>query len=144
MALYVCEDCGCVENTALGQYWGRETLYPEPYADRKLCSECGSPTYTDGTPTDFGTWHGRFPKHNAREYAEAHPNSGLVFDYPSLQEQEDEEPPVEHTIEEALSRVEQAVTTILRQTPLDDDKTRYAAISSALEELINRLTSAQE
>ena len=42
MSLYQCEDCGAMENTALGHYWGEE---------RKLCSECG-----------FGKWHGKFSK----------------------------------------------------------------------------------
>ena len=24
MSLFICENCGCIENTALGFYWGRE------------------------------------------------------------------------------------------------------------------------
>jgi len=42
MSLYQCEECGAVENTALGAYWFR---------DKKLCSEC-----------DTGKWHNSFPK----------------------------------------------------------------------------------
>lgn len=42
MSLFVCDRCGCVENTALGDYWG---------CAEKVCSECST-----------GTWHGRFPK----------------------------------------------------------------------------------
>ena len=42
MSLFVCEKCECIENTALGHYWGQ---------DKKLCSECGR-----------GKWHGRFEK----------------------------------------------------------------------------------
>ena len=45
MPLFVCEKCGCVENTALGNYW---------LAKERLCGEC----YT-------GSWHGRFPKRKA-------------------------------------------------------------------------------
>lgn len=45
MSLYQCQKCGAVENTALGEYWGREI---------KLCSECGR-----------GKWHGKFPKRDA-------------------------------------------------------------------------------
>ena len=32
MPLFVCEKCGCVENTALGKYWAEK---------ERLCSECG-------------------------------------------------------------------------------------------------------
>lgn len=42
MSLFVCDICGCVDNTALGDYWAR------PIA---RCSECGR-----------GKWHGKFPK----------------------------------------------------------------------------------
>jgi hypothetical protein len=45
MPLFACEQCGCIENTATGCYWGRE---------RALCSECGD-----------GKWHERFPKKSA-------------------------------------------------------------------------------
>lgn len=45
MPLFECEQCHCVENTATGEYWGR---------DKKLCSECGT-----------GEWHGIFPKNPA-------------------------------------------------------------------------------
>jgi len=45
--LFKCEDCGCVENTATGAFWGRE---------KKLCSECST-----------GTWHGIFPKKTPEE-----------------------------------------------------------------------------
>lgn len=43
MSLYQCEQCGAMENTALGSYWGEE---------RKLCSECGPDR----------KWHGQFSK----------------------------------------------------------------------------------
>jgi hypothetical protein len=46
MALFKCEDCNCVENTALSLYWD---------GSRK-CSECD---------TRIGKWHGRFKKHLA-------------------------------------------------------------------------------
>jgi hypothetical protein len=48
MSLFMCEKCGCVENTASGCYWG---------ADSKLCSECGD-----------GKWHGIFPKCSAEGF----------------------------------------------------------------------------
>ena len=42
MPLFICKKCGCIENTALGKYWGEK---------EGLCSECG-----------WGKWHGAFPK----------------------------------------------------------------------------------
>lgn len=42
MPLFICQKCGCIENTALGHYWGHK---------EKLCSEC-----------DTGKWHGAFKK----------------------------------------------------------------------------------
>lgn len=65
MSLYQCEECGAVENSALGFYavcnlssfkWG------EGYHGRKLCSECGPPKFSDGGSTGYGKWHGKFPK----------------------------------------------------------------------------------
>jgi len=78
MGLYVCEKCQCVENTALGQYWSAQSdAYPAPYAGKKLCSECGSPTYVDGTATKFGKWHGKFEKQHIDQYLIDYPNSEL-------------------------------------------------------------------
>jgi hypothetical protein len=45
MSLFMCQKCGCVENTATGDYWG---------SDVKQCSECAT-----------GKWHGRFGKKSA-------------------------------------------------------------------------------
>ena len=54
MPLFLCTKCGCLENTALGDYWCKE---------KPLCSECG-----------FGKWHGEFkkrvPKKEEYEYEE--------------------------------------------------------------------------
>lgn len=47
MPLFKCSKCGCVDNTALGNYWGLYACDGKP----PLCSEC-----------DTGVWHGRFPK----------------------------------------------------------------------------------
>lgn len=51
MPLFRCEKCGCVENTALSDYW-MDHLEKKP----AQCSECGT-----------GEWHRRFPKKDARE-----------------------------------------------------------------------------
>jgi hypothetical protein len=47
MPLFKCAKCGCVENTALGNYWG---TYGDDHASA-TCSECHT-----------GTWHGHFEK----------------------------------------------------------------------------------
>lgn len=50
MPLYRCSKCGCVENTAMSNYWRA--------ADKAqaLCSECDPA---------IGQWHGQFPKRSA-------------------------------------------------------------------------------
>lgn len=69
MSLFQCEHCGCCENTALsGQGCGGFTVkwYDwtgiEDRKGKKLCSACGPTKYKDGTPTEFGEWHGQFPR----------------------------------------------------------------------------------
>lgn len=65
MPLFVCDICQCVDNTALGHYWGKSHDYfgkPE-LLGKALCSECTPDTYKDGSKnTDGGRWHGKFPK----------------------------------------------------------------------------------
>ena len=57
MPLFKCEQCGCVENTALSNYWTRnlrDPSEPKPWAIRPaLCSACDP---------DIGKWHGAFPQ----------------------------------------------------------------------------------
>lgn len=50
MPLFKCSKCGCIENTACGNYWG---LPPD---EPPTCSEC-----------DTGKWHGHFPKKTPEE-----------------------------------------------------------------------------
>jgi len=69
MSLFQCGHCGCCENTALsGQ--GCDA-YAEKFYDwtglenrkgKKLCSACAPTRYRDGTPTEFGVWHGQFDR----------------------------------------------------------------------------------
>lgn len=66
MPLFRCDECGCIENTALGCYWARDSnIFPPEFRGKKLCSEHGPKVYSDGTPTEFGTWHGQFPQRSA-------------------------------------------------------------------------------
>lgn len=68
MGLYKCAKCGCCENTALGFYHMRDMVDDfdwtglEEYKGQPLCSECAPKYFSDGKPTGFGKWHGKFPK----------------------------------------------------------------------------------
>ena len=52
MSVYICEKCGCIENTSLGGYW-RNVINKEP----KMCSECNT-----------GEWHNEFEKRHWTDY----------------------------------------------------------------------------
>jgi len=65
MSIYQCDDCGCVENTALGWYHCRnmEDLTVPEKLGKKLCSVCGPTKYPNGDPIeDMGKWHGKFKR----------------------------------------------------------------------------------
>jgi hypothetical protein len=64
MSLFVCEECGCIENTALSRFWLRKTSLGKGTEGRALCSACDPETEK---------WHGRFPQ---RQYdpERDHPN----------------------------------------------------------------------
>jgi hypothetical protein len=68
MALFQCENCGCVENTAcaaqgfkpMAHLFNWEGL--ESLKGKMICSACGPTKYRDGKQTKFGVWHGRFSR----------------------------------------------------------------------------------
>ncbi|KIL42098.1 hypothetical protein SD70_02640 [Gordoniibacillus kamchatkensis] len=64
MGLFVCDNCGCVENTALGHYWAKNIVaFPTYPHGTALCTECMPDKYADGRPNpEGGKWHGKFPK----------------------------------------------------------------------------------
>lgn len=64
MPLFVCDKCGCLENTATGFYWARRILKwkDESLNGKALCSACAPTHYADGTPSRFGEWHGEFER----------------------------------------------------------------------------------
>lgn len=69
MPLFKCETCGCVENTALSNYWTRNIDWAQQgvtLSNPALCSECDPA---------IGRWHGWFPKRPWDALAEA--NSGM-------------------------------------------------------------------
>lgn len=69
MSLFQCEICGVVENTALACQGFPDAINDcfdwsgiEDRKGKKLCSEHGPAKYSDGNPTEYGKWHGRFKK----------------------------------------------------------------------------------
>ncbi len=51
MPLFVCSQCGCVDNTALAKgYWGAVDAQGNVFRDKR-CTECKT-----------GVWHNKFPK----------------------------------------------------------------------------------
>lgn len=78
MSLFICEKCGCIENTATSTYWyiksnKNNIIYDETlkdYKDKYLCSECGSFKFIEETgqlELIPGKWHNLFPKRKATE-----------------------------------------------------------------------------
>jgi hypothetical protein len=64
MPLFVCDECNCVENTALGLYYGRHDpdFKDNSKVGKALCSECAPTEWWNGTKTGWGKWHNQFPK----------------------------------------------------------------------------------
>jgi hypothetical protein len=59
MPLFQCAKCGCVENTALSNYWTRnltDDMQPVEPPNPPLCTECDP---------EIAEWHGAFPKRSA-------------------------------------------------------------------------------
>ena len=68
MSLFQCENCGCVENTALSCQGIKPMAKHFDWAgieERRgmlLCSACAPTLHSDKTPTEFGKWHGQFER----------------------------------------------------------------------------------
>lgn len=67
MPLFVCDECGCVDNTATGFYWtylcDKHAFKDESKNGKALCCECAPQEYSDGSICErHGKWHGYFPK----------------------------------------------------------------------------------
>ncbi len=68
MSLFQCENCGCIENTAVsmqgfkivadGYCWE----YNPELKGKRVCSACGPAKHSDGSLSDFGEWHGVFER----------------------------------------------------------------------------------
>lgn len=74
MPSYICEKCGCVDNSACGgNYWdfvGKYNCYKDEYANtHALCVECTPTEFNDGSLVDkAGKWHNKFKKKHWSEY----------------------------------------------------------------------------
>lgn len=65
MPIFVCDQCSCMDNTALGHYWSRmseHTFKDKSLIGKALCSECAPAQWADGSKTGMGKWHNHFPK----------------------------------------------------------------------------------
>ena len=68
MSLFQCENCGCVENTALALQGtkGVEELFDwtriEERRGMMLCRACAPTHYAQGVLTGMGSWHNQFKR----------------------------------------------------------------------------------
>jgi hypothetical protein len=76
MPLFVCNDCGTVDNTALTNYWpdvgGAEEGGPLP----PCCSGCSPDRVLRRGAGTTGGWHGMFPRRHWREWLLENPGNG--------------------------------------------------------------------
>lgn len=74
MGIYICEKCGCVDNTACGGNYlvSKESKhkYKDEYANtHSLCIECTPVEYSDGSINrKAGKWHDMFEKKHWSQY----------------------------------------------------------------------------
>ncbi|WP_372833082.1 hypothetical protein [Pontibacterium sp.] len=69
MSVFQCENCGCVENTALAvqgfKGWPEKSFdwsYAPERKGKLLCSACGPVKTRSGQATEFGEWHDEFER----------------------------------------------------------------------------------
>lgn len=81
MPLFICEQCQTIENTATGRWWTRNSrnMWSKDNEGKALCSVCAPPKYVDGTRTEFGVWHDKFPRRRATEADLPHVSNPKVF-----------------------------------------------------------------
>ena len=65
MPLFVCDDCGCVDNTAGARYWTRDykDMWAEDNFGKALCTACAPTKFVSGEPTNYnGKWTSGFKR----------------------------------------------------------------------------------
>ena len=68
---FICEECGTVDNTALGHYWARNFVkFKNSMLNNKaLCIICKPQEYSDGSiDPNAGKWHDKFDQRHWSEY----------------------------------------------------------------------------
>ena len=73
MGRFLCDKCGCIENTALGFCWLADAEDNDYWEDKNLnglylCSACMPSKYSDGSNNARGgKWHGLFERKTPEE-----------------------------------------------------------------------------
>lgn len=65
MPAFICDNCGCIDNTACGgSYWTQNMdIWPDEFKGKVLCCVCVSPFYKTGERNpDAGIWHNYFER----------------------------------------------------------------------------------
>lgn len=67
MSMFVCDECGCIDNSALGGNWHNRFQNTKLFIGIKdnvaLCAACTPATFKSGAPTKAGgVWHNQFPQ----------------------------------------------------------------------------------
>jgi len=69
MPIFKCTKCGCVENTAVCNYWNRKQ------GSEPLCSACDP---------EIGQWHNKFPQISANHSGYVEKSDGFLEDQKEL------------------------------------------------------------
>ena len=67
MPLFRCESCGCVENTALSNYWTRnlDAKHLAMHEGREMRADEFKPAQCSACDPDIAKWHNEFKKQSA-------------------------------------------------------------------------------
>lgn len=77
MSTFICDKCGCVDNSACGgTYWSSKSgwldLFEDDYFNTNpVCCACAPDTYGDGSKNSkAGKWHGLFERKHWSEFGD--------------------------------------------------------------------------
>jgi hypothetical protein len=101
MGVFVCDNCDCVENTALGHFWSKDRLQLKGFPlGTALCSECSPSEWANGERhgddlAPPGKWHGKFPKvqWDGKREVMNRPNKAVANGKPKKEYPKKENPP---------------------------------------------------
>lgn len=78
MSTYICEKCGCIDNTACGgNYWlvkSKMNFFKDEYSNTHcLCVVCTPTEFHDGSKNEqAGKWHNMFPRKHWSDLGKEH------------------------------------------------------------------------